>query len=140
MKPTNKSEKKSKPSTNIQQHLNINLIPDVFASIKELNKTNPKLAQKALEILEYDLKKTHEEKEKIIELEKNEQILREKEIPFIRKYIFRGQFFAFVIGISGLGASIYFGNIGMEKAAITSITVTLGVLAINFINFKKTKL
>jgi len=136
MKPTQKQKEELNNSTNIQQNLNIHLMPDVFLSINELEKQNPELAKKALEMIEYDLKKSHEAKQKIILLEENEQIIRKDELPFIRKYAFRGQIFAFITGLAGLGTAIWFGNIGMEKAAIASMSITIGVLALNFINKK----
>jgi len=58
-------------------------------------------------------------------------------MPYIRKLAFRGQLFAFITGLAGLGASIYFGSIGMEKAAYVSIAIPLGILAVSFIGKKK---
>jgi len=137
MKPTKTQNQESSNSTNVEQNLNIHLIPDVFSSIAELEKQNPELAKKAIELIEFDLKKSYEERENIILLEKQEQEIRKEEIPFIRKYAFKGQLFAFFTGLAGLITAGYFGNLGMEKAAIASMSITIGVLALNFITSKK---
>jgi len=136
-----KQEKTSKNTstqpTKIEQNLNINITPHVFETLAKLEKTNPELAKKAFELLEYDIKNSHEEKKTILKLEIEEQKIRKEEMPYIRKLTFRGQLFAFITGLAGLGASIYFGSIGMEKAAYVSIAIPLGVLAVSFIGKKK---
>jgi mRNA-degrading endonuclease RelE of RelBE toxin-antitoxin system len=136
-----KQEKTSKNTstqpTKIEQNLNINITPHVFETLAKLEKVNPELAKKAFELLEYDIKNSHEEKKTILKLEIEEQKIRKEEMPHIRKLAFRGQLFAFITGLAGLGASIYFGSIGMEKAAYVSIAIPLGVLAVNFIGKKK---
>ena len=134
MQPQKNSQ--TETSTNIQNNLNIQLAPDIFNSITKLDKQNPELAKKAIELIEYDIIENHKEKQTILNLEKEEQLKRHNELPFIRKYSFIGQTFAFIIGLAGLGSAVYFGYIGMEKASIASITTTLGVLAINFISKK----
>lgn len=136
-----KQEKTSKNTstqpTKIEQNLNINITPHVFETLAKLEKVNPELAKKAFELLEYDIKNSHEEKKTILKLEIEEQKIRKEEMPYIRKLAFRGQLFAFITGLAGLGASIYFGSIGMEKAAYVSIAIPLGVLAVSFIGKKK---
>jgi uncharacterized membrane protein len=122
-----------------QKNLNIHITPHVFEAIAELEKVNPKLSKKALELLEYDVKQSHEEKQKILNLEIEEQNIRKAEMPYIRKLTFRGQLFAFITGLAGIGAAIYFGSIGMEKAAYVSIAIPIGVLAVNFIKRKENK-
>jgi hypothetical protein len=124
--------------TKIEQQLNINITPHVFEALAKLEQINPEKAKKALELLEYDIKEMHKEKQKIIELEIKEQQIRKEELPYIRKLAFRGQLFAFITSFAGLGVSLYFGYLGMEKAAIVSISVTIGILAINFIEKKRT--
>jgi len=136
MKPQKKS-KNTPQSTNIQNNLNINLVPDVFNSITKLEKQNPELAKKALELIEYDLKESHKEKQTILELEKQEQIIRQNELPHLRKYIFLGQKLSFIVFIGGSVLSAYFGYLGMEKAAIASLVIPIGTLAVNFLNTKK---
>jgi hypothetical protein len=136
LKPTKKSSD-TQNQTNIQQNVNISLNAHVFEALAMLDKTNPELAKKAFELIQTDIEEAHKEKQSIIELEKEEQNLRKEELPYIRKYILRGQILAFLTAFLGLGASIYFGMIGMEKVAITSITIPIGVLVLNFINSKK---
>jgi len=126
----------TQPTKIEQKNLNINITPHVFEALAELEKVNSELAKKAFELLEYDIKQSHEEKQKILSLEIEEQKIRKKELPYIRKLTFRGQLFAFITGLAGLGAAIYFGSIGMEKAAYISIAIPLGVLAVNFIRKK----
>ena len=136
MKPQKKS-KNTHQSTNIQNNLNINLIPDVFNSITNLEKQNPELAKKAFELIKYDIKESHKEKQTILELEKQEQIIRKNELPHMRKYIFLGQKLSFAVFIGGSFLSAYFGYLGMEKAAIASLVIPIGTLAVNFLNIKK---
>ena len=137
-----KKQKKISKDTSIQptkieqKNLNINITPHVFEALAKLEKTNPELAKKAFELLEYDIKQSHEEKQKILNLEIEEQKIRKEELPYIRKLAFRGQIFAFITGLAGIGASIWFGMQGMEKAAYISIAIPLGVLAVNFIKSK----
>ena len=128
----------TQPTKIEQKNLNINITPHVFETLAELEKINPELAKKAFELLEYDIKQSHEEKQKILNLEVEEQQIRKIEIPYIRKFTFRGQLFAFITGLAGLGAAIWFGSMGMEKAAYVSIAIPLGVLAVNFIRKKDT--
>ena len=80
-----KKSKNTPQSTNIQQNLNINLVPDVFNSVANLEKQNPELAKKAIELIEYDLKENYKEKQ--------EQEIRKNELSHLRKYIFLGQKF-----------------------------------------------
>ena len=136
MKPQKKS-KNTPQSTNIHNNLNINLIPDVFNSIAKLQEKNPELAKKAIELIEYDLTESHKEKQIILKLEKEEQTIRKNELPYMRKYIFLGQKLSFAVFIGGSLLSAYFGYIGMEKAAIASLVIPIGTLAVNFLNIKK---
>ena len=131
------SNNTSTQPTKIEQNLNINISPHVFDSLTKLEQVSPELAKKAFELLEYDIKQSHKEKELILELEKEEQLIRKAEMSYIRKLSFRGQLFAFITGLAGLGAAIFFGNIGMEKAAYISIAIPIGVLAVSFMNKKK---
>jgi len=134
-----KPEKKSKTehqSTNIQNNLNINL-PDIFNSIAELSNKDPQLAKKAFELIEYDIKESHKEKQQIINLEKEEQIIRKEELPHLRKYIFLGQKLSFIVFIGGASLSAYFGYLHLEKAAIAALVIPIGTLAVNFLNSKK---
>jgi mRNA-degrading endonuclease RelE of RelBE toxin-antitoxin system len=117
----------------IEQNLNINITPHVFDSLARLKKVDPELAKKALDLLQQDIQESHKEKQAILQLEQNEQQIRKEELPFLRKHAKRGQIFAFIIALCGLGASIFFGMHGMEKASIVSIATTLGVLAIQFL-------
>jgi len=127
----------TQPTKIEQKNLNINITPHVFEALAKLEETNPELAKKAFELLEYDIKQSHKEKQIILDLEAKEQQIRKEELPYIRKLTFRGQLFAFITGIAGLLSALYFGNIGMEKASIISISVTIGVLAINFLRKKE---
>jgi len=129
-------ETSTQPTKIEQNNLNINITPHVFEALANLEQVNPELSQKAFELLKYDIIHSHEEKQKIIDLEIEEQKIRKKELPYIRKLTFRGQLFAFIIGIAGLATSVAFGILGMEKAAYVSITIPLGVLAVNFIKKK----
>lgn len=131
---------KPTPETAIQNnyyHFNIQVQPK---EIEALAKQNSELAKKYLQLQEKQLDHAIETDKEILQLEKNEQKIRHDEIPHIRTYTFRGQFFAFLaIGASFISA-IAFGLLGMEKAAIASIVVGAGTVAIQFLGAKtKTK-
>ncbi len=136
--PPKKSESTSttKQPTKVEQNLNVNITPHVFDSLARLRKTDPELAEKALELLEYDIEESHKEKQALLLLEQNEQQIRKEELPFLRKQAKRGQIFAFIVALAGLGSAIFFGLQGMEKAAIASIFVPLGTLAVHFLGKK----
>lgn len=123
------------PTKKVEQNFNI-ITPHVFDSLARLRKADPELAKKALKLLEYDIEESHREKQALLLLEQNEQQIRKEELPFLRKHAKRGQIFAFIVAIAGLGSAIFFGLQKMEGAAITSITTTLGVLAIQFLGKK----
>ncbi len=137
-KPPKKSESTSttKQPTKVEQNLNVNITPHVFDSLARLRKTDPELAEKALELLKYDIEESHREKQALLLLEQNEQQMRKEELPFLRKHAKRGQIFAFIVALAGLGSAIFFGLQKMEGAAIASITTTLGVLAVQFLGKK----
>ncbi len=138
-KPAKKSTKTSntdKPAK-VERNLNINITPHVFDSLARLEKVDPELAKKAFELLHYDIEQSHKEKQTLLALEQEEQQIRKEELPFLRKHAKRGQMFAFITSLAGLGTAIYFGSIGMQKAAIISITVPLGILAVQFLGKKK---
>lgn len=48
----------------------------------------------------------------------------------------RGQVFALLIGLSGLGTAAYLGFLGMAGAAGTIATAALGTLAVGFLKFR----
>ncbi len=137
-KPPKKSESTSttKQPTKVEQNLNVNITPHVFDSLARLRKTDPELAEKALELLKYDIEESHREKQALLLLEQNEQQMRKEELPFLRKHAKRGQIFAFIVALAGLGSAIFFGLQGMEKAAIASIFIPLGTLAVHFLGKK----
>jgi len=134
-KPTKRSKSTSSTQqpTKVEQNLNINITPHVFDSLARLEKRNPELAKKAFELLEYDIKESHKERQAILTLEQKEQQIRKEELPHLRRHAKRGQYFALIISLCGLGVAIYFGARGMEKAAIVSIVIPIGTLAVQFI-------
>ena len=122
-------------TTAIQNNFNFKTNMDVNG-INNLAETSPELANRAMTIYENQLLYSKETDNRILSLEERNKALEESETPYIRQFSFRGQLFAFLISISGIGASIFFGMNSMEWAAVTAITVPLGTLAVQFLGRK----
>jgi len=124
-----------KPLTAIQNNFNITTNIDINSLVK-LADVNPSLAERAMSIYETQLEYAKEIDDQILALEKTNQDKEIEELPYIRKYTFRGQLFAAVIALGGLGVSIYFASLGAFNLAAVAITVPLGTLAVQFLKKK----
>jgi len=121
-----------KPLTAIQNNFNISTNIDID-SLTKLANVDLSLAQRAMTIYEKQLEYAKDIDDKILTLEKTNQDKEIEELPFIRKYTFRGQFFAVLIAFGGLGISIYFASLEAFSLAGVAISVPLGTLAIQFL-------
>jgi len=124
-----------KPLTAIQNNFNITTNIDINSLVK-LADVNPSLAERAMSIYETQLEYAKEIDDQILALEKTNQDKEIEELPYIRKYTFRGQLFAAIIALGGLGVSIYFASLGAFNLAAVAITVPLGTLAVQFLKKK----
>ena len=93
MKPLKKkpTTHQSNTSSSVSNTLNVNVLPNELTLI----------ASKDIDFVKDYLKKEqdhrHEMDKNILALEKSEQNIRENEVPFMRKFTFRGQIFSFLI-------------------------------------------
>jgi hypothetical protein len=133
-KPQKKSQNSTAnlPQTAIQNNFNINIPIDVNA-INELAKSDKELAHRVLNIYEVQVQHAIESDHRILSIEEQNIANETNEIPYIRKYLFRGQILAYVTSIGGMLLSAFFGYIGMENAAISSLVIVVGTLAISFL-------
>lgn len=132
---TNKESDFQKPLTAIQNNFNITTNIDIN-SLTKLADVNSSLAERAMAIYETQLEYAKDIDDKILSLEKVNQEKEIEELPYIRKYSFRGQLYAALIAFGGLGTSIYFASLGAFVLAGVSITVPLGTLAVQFLKKK----
>ena len=101
MKPLKKkaTTHQSNTSSPVSNTLNVNVLPNELTLI----------ASKDIDFVKDYLKKEqdhrHEMDKSILALEKSEQNIRENEVPFMRKFTFRGQIFFFFNHIILLGIS-----------------------------------
>ena len=94
---------------------------------------NPDMADRIISIKEKEVENAKE----IIELEKREQDSRLNELPFIRKYTFRGQAMAYSLALFSIVGAVYFGNHDKTGLAIAFLTSAFAVGAVQFINTKQ---
>ena len=136
---TDKNEDKNHSITAIQN--NFNFVQNInLQDLTILSQNNPELAERYIKIVEKSQDEIQIVNKEIIELEKNEQKIRANEIPYLRKYTFRGQLFAFIISILGLVTSALFAYLNLPwQAIVAPITIPIGILAIKFLGEKSDK-
>jgi len=105
-------------------------------ALGELTTKDPEIAKMYMTIQQEQFEHSKAMDNKIIAIEEKEQYARLEDIPYQRKYVFRAQVGSIVIAILALITAISFGVIGMEKAAIASITIPIGILAVNFLGVR----
>ena len=125
-------DEQKKPLTAIQNNFNISTNIDIN-SLTKLASVNSSLADRAMAIYETQLEYAKEIDDKILSLEKTNQDKEFQELPYIRKYTFRGQFYAWSISLLGLCLSVYMASLGAFTVAGIAITVPLGTLAAQFL-------
>ena len=93
---------------------------------------NPELVREILDLRKEEINI----QKQIVDLEQKEQDARLSELPYIRKYTFRGQAMAFVLGVGSLIGAAYFGYSENTALAIAFLTSTVIVGAVQFLNIK----
>jgi hypothetical protein len=133
-------KKESKNGVNVGpiaiQHNHYYPTPVDPKALLELVEKSPELADRYLKLHEEALKNIKEFDDRVLSLEEKEQILREEDIPYRRRYTFRAQTISAAIVFVSLGVSVFFGLMGMEKAAIATILIPIGVVAVNFLGIR----
>lgn len=130
------SPQKSDSSQPTLTQNNINIYQTV---VKDLHGLPKDVQDRVLTMVEKATDANIESNKRIITLEEANLQNQTNEIPYIRKYSFRGQALAFVTVFGSLASAIAFGYFGMELAAIASISVLGGTVAVNFIKGKESK-
>lgn len=121
MKPLKKkpTTHQSNTSSSVSNTLNVNVLPNELTLI----------ASKDIDFVKDYLKKEqdhrHEMDKNILALEKSEQNIRENEVPFMRKFTFRGQIFSFLIILFCLALAAFSVYNGKSIEAIGSIIVAI---------------
>lgn len=130
-------ENNNTSSNNINATINnINLPAQLdLEKLAKLNSVAPELANKVVGLFEYEQKQA----DRIITLEEKEQASRINEIPHQRKFAFSSLIFAALISFVALGTSVYFAILGYPRLAATSITIPIGLVAVNIIKIFQKK-
>jgi hypothetical protein len=138
-KKIQKIESKSQPDLPIQQNNQYNYYHfQIAVSPKELSTLPETIAKEYLAFQNKQFEHAKSIDNRILTLEEKEQEARHKETPHIRKYILRGQWFAFIIMFAGIGTTCFLGYHGKGAAAVFSAIVSIIVAATQFIALKNT--
>jgi hypothetical protein len=128
---------KNEQQTTIFQANQFNITPGLDpAQIALLSETNKELADQLIEIEKKRIDHLISVEDRILKLEENEQTLRKEEMPYIRKFMYRGQTGAIVITVAALGSAIVLAYLGATTAATTAILVAGGSVAVNLLGRK----
>lgn len=121
-------------SLTLQQN-NFHMGASELDAIHRMQETHPDLVNRILSFKqqEIDIQKD------VVEIEKKEQSMREKEIPYVRIYAFLGQFMAFFIGTASLIGGAYFGYNHDPVTAGLFLTSSVGIAFAQFFKFKSNK-
>jgi len=123
--------------TTIFQANQFNISPGIDpVQIAQLAKTDKELADQLIEIEKKRIDHIISVEDRILKLEENEQTLRKEEMPYIRKFMYRGQTGAIVITVAALGSAIVLAYLGAMTAATTAILVAGGSVAVNLLGRK----
>lgn len=101
-------------------------------ALSRMQNAHPDLVSKIMDFKQQELTMQND----IIFIEKTEQDMRNKEIPYVRAYAFFGQFMAYSIGIFTLAGGAYFGYIGNTIVSGLFLTSTVGVAFAQFFKFR----
>ena len=116
-----------------QQNNTYHLDASEMESLQKMQDSYPHIVDKILSFRQQEL----DIQKEIIEIEKNEQEIRKKEIPFMRSYAFLGQFMAYSLGIASLVGGAYFANHENTMVAGFFLTSTVGIAFAQFFGNKK---
>lgn len=120
----------SSNSVTLQQQNVYHMGASEIEALHRMQEAHPELVDKIMGFRSDELKIQHE----IIALEKKEQEIRINEVPYIRKYTFRGQAMAYSLGILSLAGATYFGVNGQIVLAVGFLTSSVGVAFAQFFN------
>lgn len=126
------------PTLAIQNNYHFTQTIDIKALTNLADKA-PEFANRVLSIYENQLEHAKNVDNQLLPMEKAEQDLRISEMPYARKFAFRGQLFAMLTTVSGIGGAIIFGFLNMPTVAGICLTVSLGTVAIQFLGKDKQK-
>ena len=128
---------KNENQTTIFQANQFNIVPGIDpAQIALLSESDKELADQLIEIEKKRIDHLISVEDRILKLEENEQALRKEEMPYIRKFMYRGQLGAIIITITALGSAIALAYLGATTAATTAILVAGGSVAVNLLGRK----
>ncbi|MEW5832165.1 MAG: hypothetical protein AB1763_04945 [Campylobacterota bacterium] len=104
-------------------------------ALHRMQESHPELVDRILGFRQQEL----DIQKDVVETEKKEQTMREKEMPYVRAYAFIGQFMAFFIGGASLAGGAYFGYYHDPITAGLFLTSTVGIAFAQFFKFKTAK-
>lgn len=109
--------------SNTYQNFNVNVIPNELSA---LMREDPEFVKNYLAKEQAHRHKTESD---IINLEKNEQEIRKQEMPYYRRFAFRGQIFSYFAIFASLGVAVYsLYQVGISVALgsilVAAITIT----------------
>ena len=135
-KLTNKADIENNNSLTFQQQNNVyHMGASEMDALSRMQEQHPELVSEIINLRKDELKIQHE----IIDLEKNEQVIKSKEMPYVRVYTFLGQFMAYSLGVSSLSGAAYFGYHGNTTLAGLFLTSSVGIAFAQFFNGTKQK-
>ena len=121
----NKQPSESKNSlhiSNTYQNFNVNIIP---TELSALMRDDPEFVK---DYLAKEQAHRHKTESDIISIEKGEQEIRKQEMPYYRRFAFRGQIFSYFAIFASLGVtaySLYQGGISVALGSILVAAITI---------------
>ena len=103
--------------SNTYQNFNVNIIPNELAA---LMRDDPEFVK---DYLAKEQAHRHKTESDIISIEKGEQEIRKQEMPYYRRFAFRGQIFSYLAIFASLGVAVYSLYQGGISVALGSILV-----------------
>ena len=122
-------------SLTLQQQNVYHMGASEMEALHHMQDEHPALVDKIMSLRQQEL----DTQKDIVTLEANEQAMRKKEAPYIRRYAFRGQIMAYSLGVFSLLGAAYFGYHGENSIAIGFLTSTVGIAFAQFFNPKPSK-
>lgn len=121
-------------SLTLQQN-NYHMDASEIDALHRMQEFHPELVDRILGFKQQEL----DIQKEVVGIEKKEQSMREKEIPYVRAYAFLGQSMAFSIGAASLIGGAYFGYNHDPVTAGLFLTSTVGIAFAQFFKFKNDK-
>lgn len=131
----NKAENENGNSLTFQQQNVYHMGASEMDALNRMQEQHPELVKEIINLRKDELSIQHE----IVGLEKNEQDLKAKEMPYVRAYTFLGQFMAYSLGLGSLSGAAYFGYHNSIPLAIAFLTSSVGIAFAQFFHGNKQK-